>query len=87
MIYEYNFLIKDSPLLHHEDLSVLFDEEDVFKFIDANIIMADILVIVGIYSSKSKAKKDGWNNPIPSGWYDNFIGKKRIRISIWNPNK
>jgi hypothetical protein len=49
--------------------------------------MADVITISGVYETKSKAKKDGWNKSVSLGWFDKRIGKLKVRICIWNPGE
>lgn len=46
----------------------------------------DLLVRIGIYSSRSQANKDGrYGRELPSGFSDMVIGKKKIRLTVFNP--
>lgn len=47
--------------------------------------MLDLLVTAGIFSSRTQARKAGWEPGWPPGWTDITVGKKRIRICVWNP--
>lgn len=42
------------------------------------VLMRDL----GIFKSSSQAKKNGWDKPIPNGWSDFKVGKKKTRICI-----
>jgi hypothetical protein len=48
----------------------------------------DLLVMFNIFASRGQAKK-GWTRSggpeWPLGFHDWFIGKKKIRITVWNP--
>lgn len=46
--------------------------------------MAHVMFDAGIFSSISQAKKAGWNVPIPQGFTEHTVGKKREVISILN---
>lgn len=72
---------------------MFFDAEDV-TLIQPNSTMLDVLVHVGIFSSKSQDRKN-WNNiaskldlksfEIPEGWSDfDKVGKLKHRITILN---
>jgi hypothetical protein len=74
----------------HDDKSLLFAPNDhtppeVIHFFPATLRMPQLLKEVLIFSSTSQARKAGWDKPIPPGWSDFTIGKKRTRICIWNP--
>lgn len=47
--------------------------------------LIDALVLAGIFSSRTQARKAGWAPGWPSGWTDMIVGKKRTRICVWNP--
>ena len=83
---DFCFQVRNNPYVQDTDFDYLFCPEDKIIFLEQNMTMADVLVIAGIYPTKSKAKKDGWFKPIPLGWFDEYIGKRRTRISIWNPD-
>jgi len=88
---EFNFIIKDNPNNNQEDINFMFgltdNENDQVIELEQNANMADVVTITGIYESKTKARKDGWNKPIPTGWFDKEIGKFKTRICIWNPSE
>lgn len=44
--------------------------------------MAKLLADLGLFSSIGQAKKAGWSIPIPEGFSEWEIGKKRTRITI-----
>lgn len=44
--------------------------------------VAKLLLDLGLFSSVGQAKKAGWNIPIPDGFSDWAIGKKRTRVTI-----
>jgi hypothetical protein len=76
-----------------EDIKLFFDEPDknwdgkVFRLTTEND-MFDVLVLAGIFKSKSDAKRN-WKKTgkeIPAGFSDFIgVGKLRHSIFIWNP--
>lgn len=84
---EFVFLIKDNSNNKPNDLDMLVENESEITWLESGTTFWDVLVIAGIYPSKSRARKDGWDKDLPSGFYDAEIGKKRIRITIWNPTE
>ena len=80
------FMVKDNFHVKDGDFDFLFNKDDEIIILEPFATMLDVLVISGIYPSKSKARNDGWNKPIPMGWWDEYVGKRRTRISIWNPS-
>ena len=87
------FMVKDNPNIRNTDFKELFGDwdgntfDDEIIWLESNSTMADVVVASGVYPTKSKAKNDGWNKPIPIGWWDKEVGKRRTRISIWNPSE
>jgi hypothetical protein len=80
---EFNFAVKNNSFVDGECLKILFDNEKII-WLEPDATMAEVLVLAGIYESKTRARKDGYNE-LPIGWYDKYVGKKKVRISIWNP--
>jgi hypothetical protein len=74
-----------------ESLEQLLFHGEVVNHIPADsqtMDLFDLLVMFEVFASRGQAKKSwkraggpGW----PSGFHDWFIGKKKIRITIWNP--
>lgn len=81
-----NFIVQNGNVLDG-DKEALFGDEPV-EFIPPSTTMFDILVVSGIFPSKSQARKN-WTRTgetIPDG-FSSFerIGKLKHRIHIWNP--
>ena len=71
------------PNISDLDLEFLgFDGENVL--IKEHWTMAHIMHNVGIFDSVNQARKNGWNKPIPTGFWQKRVGKNRILISIMN---
>ena len=45
--------------------------------------MAHLMAKAGIFNSVSDARRNGWDKPIPSGFSDLRVGKKKTRITIF----
>lgn len=45
--------------------------------------LGHLLVRIGLYSDVPTAFKEGWNRPIPVGWWRRPIGN--LDLTIWNP--
>lgn len=78
-----NIVIENSKWTER-DIQLLFQNEPV-KFSSASDIQS-LMVETGIYSSKSKAIKDGRAGEIPKGWTE-YKANKKTRIWIWNPDE
>lgn len=66
------------------DREILFPGEEVW-FMPKGTTFADILSKAGIFKSKSDAKRNGWDKPIPDGFNEFFIGKLKNWVCIFNP--
>lgn len=69
----------------------LFGNEPLHKLAPSlnkrdSVNMWDILVMAGVFPSKSQARKN-WNGPVEIPWGFNqwTVGKQRTVISIWKP--
>jgi hypothetical protein len=49
-----------------------------------NKLLAHLMKEAGIFSSVSEARKNGWNRPIPTGYNEFVIGKKKSLVTILN---
>ena len=76
-----NIVIQDSDWVP-QDVFTLFPGEHVF-FSDSENIQ-DLVVELGIFQSKSKARHAGRFGIIPPGWTELKASKKR-KLWIWNP--
>lgn len=45
---------------------------------------SDVAVHLGIFNSKTEAKKNGWGDKLVPGFQQKFLKKKRILITILN---
>jgi len=79
---DFNFITTNTT---QNDLKLFFgDDEDKFIIIQDHWIMAHIMFEAKIFSSVSQARKNGWNKPIPNGFWNKTIGKKRTQVTILN---
>ena len=79
---EYNFIHrcfswKALKIFGFEDALNCFIIEDEWT-------MAHVMHIAGIFPSVTSARKQGWQNPIPAGFSEHTVGKRRIQIFILN---
>lgn len=90
---EFNFVIDNENLKPNDDLiKGLFDlkSDDSMRIVpmELDFDMFDILVEIGLFRSKSEARKN-WKRTgknIPEGFTDiKNIGKLHHRLTIWNP--
>lgn len=78
-------IIIDGEFLQSTDPSTLFVDEPI-RFVDNCNDLTDLVVMLGLFPSKSQARKAGRVGPIPEGW--NVIkGNKKTPLYIWNPTE
>lgn len=59
-----------------------FSPGERMDIVPANWTMAHIMHAAGCFSSINEAKRNGWNKPIPDGYSDYTVGKRRINICV-----
>jgi|TARA_B100000959_G_scaffold87349_1_gene92634 hypothetical protein len=71
----------------HEDVALeninLFDMEPQQKFNDTHCL-AHIMCWAGAFPSVSQARKNGWGRPVPFGFSEFKVGKRKRCIFILN---
>ena len=80
---EFNFINN----IQERDKDLFFgplQPEDKFIQIEPGWTMANIAVHCGFFTSLSQARKNGYGNNIPHGFFDKRIGKLKIRVTILN---
>jgi hypothetical protein len=80
---EFLFGVKGNVNTNEDELEFMLGENVIM--LEPDSTMADILVIAEIYDSKTKAKKDGWVQPVPTRYYEKIVGKLHTGIYVWNP--
>lgn len=68
-----------------DDLETLFGDEEVHftNFTD----LPSLMVELGIFPSKSKARHANRQGDIPTGFTDKFKASKKRMLWIWNPTE
>lgn len=83
MRFEFNFVGSD---VASSDVDLFLgprDEEDgPFFVIQPGWIMAHILHAAGVFLSVKQAKSNGWDKPIPIGYSEYTVTKRKLRIYI-----
>ena len=75
------------PSITDKDIKLFgFDDAEITP-IQEHWIMAHVMVEAGIFDSVSNARKNGWNKPIPKGFWQKTVGKRKTLISILNELK
>ena len=59
-----------------------WNEDVIFNFFTNKETLAHLMFRAGIFTSISQAKKNGWDKPVPNGFSEFFIGKKKFGIWI-----
>jgi hypothetical protein len=62
-----NFVTNSTPMSDVENI-ITPEENEPLTFVDDNATMEDVLFLMGKFSSKSQARKNGWTGPIPDGF-------------------
>ena len=82
---DFNFVSKN---ISKKDLDLFLGptniEEETFIEIEDRDIMANLIAKIGVFPSISQARKNGWNKPIPLGFSEFKVGKRKIMVSILN---
>lgn len=77
-----NVLINSENILD-TDAELVFGDEEI-QLSDAKDL-PELLVELGIYKSKSKARQAGRVGEIPPGYTAAFKASKKVELFIWNP--
>ncbi len=82
-----NFLIGNGVLEADKDLffGPILDTDEWFAFSDSDD-WPEILVAAGLFSSRSQARKNGWNKPTPEGFGCYSFGKLRHELAVLRIN-
>ncbi len=59
--------------------------EEPVNFLPANTRLPQLLKAIGVFASANQAKANGFDREIPPGFSELTLGKRKIRICIWNP--
>jgi len=61
-----------------------FQDDDVWLELPAGeLLWADLLAHLGVFSSKSQARKAGWDRMVESGFSDVTVGKLKHRVVVF----
>jgi hypothetical protein len=69
------------------DLATLGCDQGEIVEIEDHWNMSHIMHSVGIFPSVGQARKNGWNKPIPDGFWMKEVGKLKHEVCIWNPTE
>lgn len=58
----------------------LDDPSDRFVLFDDTSTMADLVLMLGKFKSKTEARKNGWDKPIPEGFSAHKCGKTHFWV-------
>jgi hypothetical protein len=59
--------------------------DDVFTTLpEGDYLWANVLADLGVFASRSQARKAGWNRSVELGFSDVTIGKLRHRVTVLN---
>lgn len=63
----------------------LFGSEQVSRINPKMVNWLDVLVLAGVFTSKSQARKAGHTPDFPLGFEDGWHGRMKVRITTWCP--
>lgn len=88
MSREMNFYSSKTTKEDAEDIFGPMEETDgpLVQIDMENITLGHLMHQAGLFPSIKQAKNNGWNNPIPQGYSEYSVGKKKFGIFIWNPS-
>jgi hypothetical protein len=66
------------------ELAQLFGNEDVTRFEIDCLFWPDIAAVAGFFPSKTEAKKNGWEGPVPWGFGQRKFGNKGKGVWFYN---
>ncbi len=75
-----NFIKTSEP----NDIDLFFSGEETTEIKENQTTLAHLLFEAKILPSVSEGKRNGWNKPIPLGFNQFVVGKKKGRINIFN---
>ena len=82
MTNEVNFI---HPSISKKDIELFgFTDAPNCFHIEDDWLMAHVMHLAGVFPSVGIARKSGWNKPIPKGFWQKKVGKKKIEVSILN---
>lgn len=82
--HEINFIWNGNTKEDIEQLLGPFDDNDgpIIEFDPDKWSMAHIMHRSGIFPSVSQARKNGWDRPIPDGYSQYTVGKRKLEVYI-----
>ncbi len=75
-----NFIHSSLPETDRELFFGPLDTGEQFLVFDQDHSMANMAVMIGAFPSTSQARKNGWARPVPPGFSEHKIGKRRFWI-------
>lgn len=86
MSQEFNFA---HPTVSQSDINLFLGpitpEDGPFLKISENWTLAHVMKEVGLFASIKQAKSNGWDKPIPSGYSEYTVSKRKIKVYILTP--
>lgn len=79
-----NNIIVNNGFVQDTDRVTLFGDEEVLVVEPQSL--TDLVITLGLFSSKSQARKANRVGEIPTG-YSEFKGNKKTPLYVWNPTE
>jgi hypothetical protein len=77
-----NVLVGDTPDSDKELFFGPLEESDVWIKLSSDARWPDVMAAAGIFTSKSQARKNGWDKDIDEGFTDIRVGKLKHRVTV-----
>jgi hypothetical protein len=73
-----------NALATDRDCNLLFDDEPVIRLPVERLEWEDLALVAGFFPSKTQARKNGWQGPVPFGFGQRKFGKGK-GVWFFNP--
>lgn len=71
------------------DISMIFgplsNDDGPFVSLQDGWTLAHVMHYAGLFASVGEAKKNGWSKPVPDGYSEFIVGKRKFKVFIWKP--
>jgi hypothetical protein len=85
MSNDFNFISRGT--VTERDIDLLFGpnepEDGPIEVLEPHWLLAHVMHASGIFKSVSEAKRNGWDKPIPEGWSQFVVTKRKVGVYIF----
>ena len=72
------------PFMQHSAYRHMLAGDVVWSSFQPSETMAHLVHRAGLFKSVGEARRNGWARPVPAGFTDLVIGKRKVKIFILN---